>query len=246
MTARRCAPSPCAILAPIPDSASSPRRCSSSSIFCRPAVACRHAPAAAGLFASMGACRPQMNYHFSERKRVRSCRESSNSGLLRLIPPATAAQLRLAPRSQAPLCAARRAPTASPRPHASGIVVAAIGTIADLSTTRRGRFRKVSSARACAWVCMRAATCAAIGAAGISRCCCVAAWPSRPGRPRLTRVVCRAVAGPSAVAALPPRANPAGRGGRGAAHNGRTRRRTRARAVGAARPDCGSVGGVRG
>ena len=39
----------------------------------------------------------------------------SNSGPFRLIPLAAAAQPRLAPRSQAPLRASRRAPTASPR-----------------------------------------------------------------------------------------------------------------------------------
>ena len=79
------------------------------------------------------------------------------------------------------------------------------------------------------FVCVRAATCAAVGTAGCRRCCCVAAQATRPGRTRLTRVVCRAVAGPSAVAARPPpRADPAVCGGRVAARSGRNRRRTRA------------------
>ena len=46
---------------------------------------------------------------------VRHRRQGSNSGPFRLIPLAAAAQPRLAPRSQAPLRASRRAPTASPR-----------------------------------------------------------------------------------------------------------------------------------
>ena len=142
--------------------------------------------------------------------------------------------------------AAARANRVAPTAYASGIVAAAIGTTADLSAARHGRLREVSSARKHVCVRARAATCAAVSAAGCRRCCCVAARASRPGRPRLTRVVCRAVAVPSAVAAPPPRADPPGRGGRGVAGSGRNGRRTRAPAVAAARPECGSVGGVRG
>ena len=41
---------------------------------------CAWSAAGGGSFASMGAWSPQMNYHFNELKRVRSCRDSSNSG----------------------------------------------------------------------------------------------------------------------------------------------------------------------
>ena len=125
--------------------------------------------------------------------------------------------------------AAARANRVAPTAYASGVVAAAIGTTADVSAARRGRFREVSGARESACVRACAATCAAVSAAGCRRCCCVAARATRPGRTRLTRVVCRAVAGPSAVAARPPpRADPAVCGGRVAARSGRNRRRTRA------------------
>ena len=172
------------------------------------------------------------------RARIRAPSASSRSRLLLT----TAARCALAGTSTR---GAARGERVAPTAYVSGVVAAAIGTTADLCAALRGRLREVSGARESACACARVATCAAIGAARCRRCCCAAARTTRPGRPRLTRVVCRAVAGPSAVAALPPGADPAGRGGRGMARNRRNRRRTHAPAVRAARPDCGSVGAVR-
>ena len=122
------------------------------------------------------------------------------------------------------------------------VVAIVIGATAAFSVARRGRARKVSGAREDACMCAREATCVAIGAARCRRCCHCAAWATRPGRPRFTRVLCRAVAGPSAVAAPPPRsAPPAVKGG------GRAQRPPHARAAfGTALADCGSFGGVHG
>ena len=78
-------------------------------------------------------------------QKVRDRRQGSNSGPFRLTLLAAAAQPRLAPRSQAPMRAAARANRVAPTAYASGIVAAAIGTTADVSAARRGRFREVRS-----------------------------------------------------------------------------------------------------
>ena len=139
---------------------------------------------------------------------------------------------------------AARADRVAPMAYVSGVVAVAIGITADLCAARRGRVREVSGAakvRACA---TRGHVCGCwrrrMPPLLLRRCPGV----TRPGRTRLTRVVCRALAGPSAVAAPSPRPNPASRVGRGMARSGRSGRCTRASAVGAARADCGSVGGV--
>ena len=102
------------------------------------------------------------------------------------------------------ICTCVAAPI-DPMAYVSGTVADAIGTTADLSAARRGRSREVSGAREHVCMCVRAATCAAIGAARMPppllRCCQGRALGSSATYPRLTRLVWRAVADLSAAAA---------------------------------------------
>ena len=80
--------------------------------------------------------------------RCAAAASGSNSGRIRLIPArGCCSAVALSALTGTSTRVAARANRVAPTAYVSGVVAAAIGTIADLSVARRGRLREVSGAR---------------------------------------------------------------------------------------------------
>ena len=116
---RRCAPSPQAARAPTHDHASDADRGASLLDHCTPAVAGILCRLRQRWLASMGAWRPQMNYHFNEVKEVRCRRDSSNwspFGPICLLPSDHSRSIRAPRHRHSRRGALPRLPPDDPRP----------------------------------------------------------------------------------------------------------------------------------
>lgn len=180
----------------------------------------------------------------SASPKVRGRRQTSNSRPTRPIPPTAAAHgthLTFASRSQTAL----RVSPAPPRRPAS----LAPSPPSAPPTTTSPPPTAATRGGACRLRFFRSGTCLCIHARPFAPPAAAAAAASLP-RPRAwlacdaSRPVWRVDAGRSDVAAPPPSAAPASRGGRRTARAGRNGRRTRALAASEGGVGCGSVGGV--